>query len=151
MEIAISTIPRERACSFRVREGRFWHQRGAQPTSGGEVLLHLYHVDPEPVDVVARGIGAEDPAVRPGPGAAGSVVLEAPTDYSVTVHLLEVGPLLKSPSVVMPVPFHAVRLDGRPWSYHHGRRVFLPRRPGVYRIELQHVRRVIVGPSPTEG
>ena len=38
---------------------------------------------------------------------------------------------------VLPVPYNAVLIDGKPWRYFDGHRVFLPRRPGVYRIQVR--------------
>ena len=54
---------------------------------------------------------------------------------SVTVQVLQTGPFLRAPSVVMQRPFTRVTLDGKPWRYVHGQTVFLPRARGVYRIE----------------
>ena len=123
---------------FRVREGGYWFHRGGQAAEdedGGE-WLHLYHVDEQPVQIESF-----DPAtttvVHPGPGSAGSVVLQEPTDHSVTVHLLQTGPLLSAPSVVLPVPFNAVSIDGVPWNYFDGEQVFLPGERGVYDVEVR--------------
>ena len=58
---------------------------------------------------------------------------------TVTAHVLQVGPFLSAPSVIMAEPFGQVTLDGKPWCYVHGQTVYLPRAKGVYRIETRGV------------
>jgi hypothetical protein len=138
---------------FRVREGGNWLWRGAQRAQDGGQWLLIYHQDngsrdSRPVDVVN---GSEMLAgVHPGPGSLYSLAISDKGDgqgqgqgegegvgpVSVTVRVLQTGPFLRAPSVVMNRSFNAVTLDDKPWRYVHGRAVFLPRMRGTYRIEV---------------
>ncbi|MBL9078028.1 MAG: hypothetical protein JNL08_11025 [Planctomycetes bacterium] len=117
-----------------VRENGWWTWRGTQATADGARLLRVRH---EPGDVVQLCVG---PAVlartRPGPGSAHVLALRDPEPLSVTVQLAQPSRLVP-PSVVMGDDFDAVTLDGEPWAWFDGRTVFLPDRPGTYRIECR--------------
>ena len=69
----------DRSTPFRVQEGGYWYHRGGQPARDKGVWLHLYHAGAEPLLIEAF-----DPvrslAPRPGPGAMGSMVVEAEVD-----------------------------------------------------------------------
>ncbi|MCA8955747.1 MAG: hypothetical protein KDC87_06725, partial [Planctomycetes bacterium] len=107
--------------------------RGVQPAHDRGEWLHVYHRGTAPVQLDARRAGP-----RPGPGCTGSMALcGAATDQRVVVRLLQVGPLLRAPSIEMPVAFDAVELDGKPWRYFAGRRVVLPRRAGRYEVVVR--------------
>ena len=121
---------------YRVREGGSWLWRGGQRARDGGEWLLVYHQDTQPVDVVAGSAMLE--GIRPGPGSLYSMALSDIGEEltTVTARLLQTGPFLKAPSVVMSRPFDEVTLDGKPWRYVLGQRVFLPRARGVYRIEV---------------
>lgn len=117
-----------------VREGEVWYQRGTRPARRRGHLLHLYQLDEQAVQ-----IHAVTPALKlphAAPGSAGSICWRRPESHRVEVEVLEAGPLLAAPGIVMPVAFNKVRVNGRSWRYFQGRTVLLPRRPGRYQVEV---------------
>ncbi len=74
---------------------------------------------------------------KPGRGAARLLALR-PIDRGreVEAAVLRAGPFVFAPSVEAGVKIARVLLDGRPWSYFEGSTVFLPRKPGKYRIRV---------------
>ncbi|GAB4138670.1 MAG: hypothetical protein Fur0037_04510 [Planctomycetota bacterium] len=117
-----------------VRERGYWTWRGTTRGQNGEHLLRIVHV---PGDEV-RAVGG--PSVlartRPGRGSAHLVAMRDPGPSSVEVRVLRQSPFA-TPSVVMAAEFDEAFLDGKPWSYHDGRSVFLPKEPGTHRVETR--------------
>jgi hypothetical protein len=119
---------------YRVLEGGSWLGRGAQRARGGGEWLLIYHQDRDPVDIIN---GDQIVAgVHPGPGSLYSLALSNLGQGVVTVRVLQTGPFLAAPSVVMERSFTQATLDGKPWRYVWGRTVFLPRARGTYRVQV---------------
>jgi hypothetical protein len=125
-----------------VQERGWWTWRGTQAAADGGRWLRVRH---EPGDVVRVVAG---PAVlartRPGPGSLHVLALRDAEPLSATVQVVQPS-RLAPPCVVMAADFDSVLLDGRPWAWFDGRTVYLPDRPGSYRIEC---RRHGGGPDP---
>lgn len=138
-------LPDAPATPCLVREQGWWTWRGTQPNPDGGRWLRVWQAPGDQVAVLAG------PAVfartHPGPGSLRVVMLRDPSPRSVEVRVLQPS-RLAPPSVVMAEDFDEVLLDGRPWAHFDGRTVYLPDRPGTYRITTQrrggeqpHVRR----------
>ncbi len=137
-----------------VEEGGWWVSRPLVPlpgSRGGALLLHQRPGETSRLRGGKRRIlagpagkrpgGLVLPSLpggwRPGPGAARLLALR-PMDRGkeVEVAVLGAGPFTFAPSVEAGVGIARAFLDGRPWSYFEGRRVFLPRKAGKYRIRV---------------
>jgi hypothetical protein len=83
--------------------------------------------------VVVAGGASLLARTRPGPGSLRVVALRDPEPLAATVRVLQAS-ALATPSVVLARDFGEVELDGEPWAHFDGRAVFLPNRPGTYRV-----------------
>ncbi len=121
---------------FMVRENGWWTWRGAQfaPDAGAGAgrYLRVFQAPGDTIEVV--GGPAVLARTRPGPGALRILALRDPAPGSVTARVLQPG-RLAPPCVVMARDFDAVTVNGATWSWFDGRTVYLPDRPGEYRIE----------------
>jgi hypothetical protein len=117
-----------------VREGGWWTWRGTQPAPGGGRWLRIRHEGPEPVMVV--GGAAVLARTRPGPGSLHVLALRDPAPLRVTARVVQRS-VIVPPSVVMASDFDEVVVNGEPWAWFAGRKVFLPDEPGTYRIECR--------------
>ncbi|MEO6593959.1 MAG: DUF4350 domain-containing protein [Planctomycetota bacterium] len=117
---------------FLVRENGWWLWRGSQPAPEGGSWLRVWQAPGDAVQIV--GGPAVLARTRPGPGSLRLLALKDPEPLSATVRVLQPSRLC-APSVVLAADFDTVRLDGEPWAWFDGRRVFLPDRPGTYRLE----------------
>ncbi|MCA8977342.1 MAG: hypothetical protein KDC98_21650 [Planctomycetes bacterium] len=117
---------------YLVRENGWWTWRGAQPAKDGGDWLRVCQLPGDTVEIVG---GASVLArTRPGKGSLHVMALREPLADSVNVRVLQRSRLV-TPSVIMAADFDEVRVDGQPWSWFDGRTVFLPDRPGDYRVE----------------
>ena len=117
-----------------VQENGWWTWRGTQQATDGSRLLRLRH---QPGGAVRLVVG---PAVlartRPGPGALHVLALRDAEPLAGTARVVHPSRIVP-PSVVMAADFDEVLLDGEPWAWFDGRTVFLPDRPGTWRIECR--------------
>ena len=117
---------------FLVRERGYWTVRGGQPAPDGGVFVRVFQTPGDVVELVAgAGVLAR---TRPGRGSQRLVALRDPTPTSATVRVLQPS-RLSAPCIEMGADFDAVQVDGQPWAWFDGRTVFLPDRPGEYRVE----------------
>lgn len=126
---------------FFVRENGSWLFRGAQPTADadGGRWLRVYASADQPA-----ALAAWDPqrrSVWPGPGSLHSIALRDVDRQEFEVEVLQVGPLLAAPSVVLQRPFDRVTVNGEPWSFVDGQRILLPAEVGTYRIGTRELGR----------
>ncbi|MCA8954146.1 MAG: hypothetical protein KDE27_31855, partial [Planctomycetes bacterium] len=117
---------------YLVRENGWWTWRGAQPlpAAGGD-LLRVCQLPGDAVEIV--GGPAVLARTRPGPGALRVVALRDVEPLAATVRVLQRS-RLAPPSVTFASDFSEVLVDGQPWRWFDGRTVFLPDRPGDYRV-----------------
>ncbi|MCB9878680.1 MAG: hypothetical protein H6835_13865 [Planctomycetes bacterium] len=127
-------VDRDADTPFMVRERGLWTWRGSTPAPRGGSVLRVWQEPGDTIEVVAG------PAVvartHPGPGSLRVMALEEPQPREVTVHVLQPS-RLSAPCVVMGDDFQEVEVNGQPWSCFDGRTVFLPDRPGRYRVEVK--------------
>ncbi len=125
--------------AFMVEEGGQWLFRGSQPAHGGGRWLKVYHLPGHPV----RILGFDDPKmpVRPGPGSLHAISLSEVKKESVSVNVLSAGPLLAAPSIEVREKFDVVTLDGQPWQFFSGNKIYLPCRPGRHQVSWHELRR----------
>ncbi|MHC5064555.1 MAG: hypothetical protein ACYTG5_11350 [Planctomycetota bacterium] len=124
---------------FMVREGGFWLHRGAQLAADGGHWLRIYQIPGHPVQVFP--VGSPRLQAWPGAGSLHSMAISEADGGSLEIEVFAVGPLLAAPSLILREPFDRATVDGQPWSYLDGQRVFLPARPGRYRLELLRLNR----------
>jgi hypothetical protein len=149
---------------YFVQEDGWWRVRGAQPLHKSEAAWEAYldahdawigDADPEAIpqppygdDLVRVRVkpgdaprlqpyGYIDGCVRPGWGSQKQMLLGDVAAEGCSARVLHVTPYLFAPRVEFAETFASVRLDGQPWAYHDGRHVFLPQRPGTYRIDVE--------------
>lgn len=105
--------------------------RGAQPGVDGCELLAVW-TTPGAVTRIRTGPALRG-ATRPGPGSAGVVALRDLGPREVEVRVLQPS-RLGPPAVMLAEEPGQVWLDGQPWAFRDGATVFLPDRPGSYRL-----------------
>jgi len=126
---------------FQVREFGRWVFRGAQPSlaHAGEDYCKCYL--PARGSALVQRYGWMDGVARPGWGCQQTVALSECRRQGAVVSLearvRSVTAFLFAPRVRFRNPIASVRLDGRAWQYFDGRHVFLPNRPGRYRVEVR--------------
>jgi hypothetical protein len=116
-------------------DGRaWWTVRGAQ--RAGEIDLVKVHSGP---GRPARVLRAEflPCGFRPAWGCQYALAFQGDTPHgSCVVRVAKTGPFLFAPRVEFDRDVSGVRLNGRDWRYFDGSVVFLPNRPGDYRIQV---------------
>lgn len=133
------------------RERGWWAARSAVPASGGKSAFLLVHAWPgaapglragrRPLLLGPAGLmpGALAPPAlpggfRPGRGSEGLLFLR-PAGQEVEVAVHTAGPFAFAPSVTPGREVKGALLDGRPWAYFDAGEVYLPRRPGRFRLQ----------------
>ncbi len=124
---------------FMVREGGFWMHRGGQNAADGSQWLRIYQIPGHPVQVLP--VGSPRLPAWPGAGSLHSIAIAESAAGILEVEVLAAGPMLAAPSVVLREPFDRVSLDGQAWNYFDGSRIFLPAKPGRYKLELRRLNR----------
>jgi hypothetical protein len=129
---------------YLVMEDGWWLIRGGQPArseSGGD-FLKLYLPASGEVQVQRSGYILD--VVKPGYGCQHTVriadVARSGSTASCRVLVSGVTPALFAPRIRFNGEIGTARLDGSPWAYADtGGVVFLPNRPGEYRVEVDLV------------
>lgn len=116
---------------YSVCENGWWTWRGAQSSGDGGDWLRVHLLPGDAVQVVGgAGLLAR---TRPGPGSLHVIALRDPAPDAATVRVLQRSRLC-APSVEFAADFDEVFVDDRPWAFHRERTVFLPDRPGTWRV-----------------
>jgi len=137
-----------------VRENGWWVSRPLAPLAGKGGAALVLHQRPGETSLLRAGKrrtyigpagrrpgGVVLPVLpggwRPGRGAAGLLALRIlEKGKALEAAVLRTGPFLFAPSVETGAPVGSVLLDGKPWSFFEGKRVFLPRKKGIYKIRV---------------
>ncbi len=113
----------------------WWTARGAQ-VDGTSDLLGLY--------LQAGGTARVQPygfiegVVKPGWGCQYVLAIrDTIQPRACEVKVVKTGPFVFAPRIEWKEPFDTVWVDGKPWRYFDGNVVFLPNRPGDYKIKVE--------------
>jgi len=166
-EVRLVEIANPKDGPYFVKEKGWWSVRGAQPIykltnwltyldsfdqwvvdkrtempmlKDGHDLIRL--IIPAKQDVELQSYGFIDGLVRPGWGSQKQVLINDISKTGCMVRVLWVTPYIYAPRVEFSTPFTQVTLNGNAWSYHDDRHVFLPQKPGDYKIEVKNIKNI---------
>jgi len=126
---------RDFLCEADATGTAWWIERGAQQ-SRGQALLKKYHRPGAPSQV--RGCAFLPNGFAPGWGCQHALAIAAGSPRgSCAVRVVKTGPFLFAPRLEFEEEISAIRLDGRDWRYFEDGLVFLPNRPGNYRLTVE--------------
>ena len=122
--------------------------RGGNPSAREKGIDYLkVYLEPKSRAEILR-YGFINGVVKHGWGCQYTLALKdirsAPSEASCTARVMSITPLIFSPRLHFKDTFSVVQLDGKPWYYFDEKFVFLPNRPGTYRIKVS--RQGQVGP-----
>jgi len=126
---------------YQIHEFGRWAFRGAQPSllHPGEDYVKCYL--PAGGSARLQRYGWMDGVARPGWGCQHTIAISdcrrRDGAVALTARVRDVTAFLFAPRIRLRGPLASVRVDGRPWRYFDGAHVFLPNRPGRYRVEVE--------------
>lgn len=113
----------------------FWLTRGAQPA--GEVDLLKLYMQPNETARIQR-YGYIDGIVKPGFGCQNALAIKDNIRPGLCeVEVIKTGPFLFAPRLDWKQAFDTVKVNGKDWRYFDDNLVYLPNKPGQYRVEVQ--------------
>ena len=130
---------------YQVCESGWWMFRGAQPGLEHPDCDYLKVYIPARGTVKVRRYGFIDSVVKNGWGCQYMMAIgEVKSDRieksagECVAKVFNVTPLIFAPRVEFAQKIASVMLDGKPWHYFDEDLVFLPNRPGTYRINVEY-------------
>lgn len=127
--------------AYHVREDGWWYYRGAQPSKAHAGVDYLKIYGQEGDRQAVQSDDYVEGVVRADRGSQYLLALREiekdDDERSCVVRVLSATAYIFAPRLLFAEPFDTVMLDGKPWPYYDERYVFLPTRPGTYRISVR--------------
>jgi len=135
--VKVVKLPSRTKLPFLIKENEVWHFRGAQPADKNNDFVKCY-LAPSSSAIIRRW-GYINNLVKTAPGSQYAVnirhVKTTASGCTLRVGVSGVSPTV-NPSLDFISPIAAAKVNGRSWHVYDSKRLYLPKAPGSYRVEV---------------